>query len=377
MITSAEPAIATIPAAVSAGVGELGDREAGDGQHRARADQQPPAAAAAAALRLRVARPRRTIIAEADDPRRRSTSSPPITTAAAAAVTEQRELKPARDTSQRALDVEDDLAAAGGGLISSRSGRLSLTSSVTGKISSEPWFGPGRCASSRRSGVGAWAGTSAPTSSAYGLCALDGVYSLWSVSMTLKLVADGPRVVAVFSIDHEHAEVGGARLRGRLADQVLGVLGVVGIEEAGDLDVVARARRSRCGSPSAASRSCSSVPQPVSSRASARAASTSRANSGGAGAHGGRKHMRPARTFTGRKPGAASPPPTPTRSTGLAALDQPPQTPEGALQVAAEEVARAGRARGRRSTIVAGSVQKVTESSEDPGAAPSASSQTV
>ncbi len=52
MITSAEPAIATTPAAVSAGSESSAIGEAGDGERRAQADQQPPSPAAAAALGL-------------------------------------------------------------------------------------------------------------------------------------------------------------------------------------------------------------------------------------------------------------------------------------------------------------------------------------
>jgi hypothetical protein len=45
-------------------------------------------------------------------------------------------------------------------------------------------------------------------------------------------------VVVLVLHDHEDAEVVLAGLRRRLADEVLGVLGVVGVEEAGQLDVV-------------------------------------------------------------------------------------------------------------------------------------------
>ena len=86
MITSAEPAIATTPAAVSAGLGELGDREAGRPRAAApSADQQPPAPAAAAALGL--GQPGAGDEHAQAPIRAPVENKPPMTTTAAAAVT--------------------------------------------------------------------------------------------------------------------------------------------------------------------------------------------------------------------------------------------------------------------------------------------------
>ena len=260
--------------------------------------------------------------------------------------------------------------------ISSRSGRLSLTSSVTWKISSEPWFGPvcGGRVGERELAVGRHLGADVERVRALALDRLELVVERVDDRVVGRRRAARRR--SSFVDHHEDAEVGGAGLRRRLADQVLGVLGVVGVEEAGDLDVVVEPgeldrlalgdlarpppRRSRRATPARAS-----------------AASASRAN------RAMRRRMAGG-SICDRLARLAG-----ERRQPVAAARRRPARPAVALgELAQARRARACRSRRKqrlepqqlaraRSKSSCGSVQKVTVDLATPGEAPSASSQTV
>ena len=122
--------------------------------------------------------------------------------------------------------------------ISSFSGRLSLTSSATGKISSEPWFGPGRRGRVRERQL-ALGGDVGADLERVGALALDEL--VLRCRACRRPCSRSPTAAASsvsFSITMNTPRYSVPGGGGGWPTRYSAVLGVVGVEEAGDLDVV-------------------------------------------------------------------------------------------------------------------------------------------